>query len=257
MSLNYLLTLLKIVPLFPLMYIQGKRIRAKVPKLPPATGLEGIEIHNGSAERMNILVIGESTMAGIGVDTHKEGFAGTFAKELSLYNKKSVSWKVYAKSGYTAQQVSEEIIPEIDDEKVDLVVIGLGGNDAFTINNPRKWSKAIEAIISQLQSKYPFAHIAFCNMPPIKAFPAFTPLIQTVVGNHVELLGETLRVLTSGKAGVFYNSEVITIDAWVRRYEIKEPASSFFSDGVHPSALTYQTWAKDMAAFVAKNAIDK
>jgi lysophospholipase L1-like esterase len=30
----------------------------------------------------------------------------------------------------------------------------------------------------------------------------------------------------------------------------KYKESDFFSDGIHPSKLTYQTWAKEMAIFL-------
>ena len=48
-------------------------------------------------------------------------------------------------------------------------------------------------------------------MPPIKRFPAFTPLIKRVVGSHVELLGRSLDHVTEPMPNVFYYARVIEI----------------------------------------------
>src|SRR5690606_25809333 len=135
---------------------------------------------------------GESTIAGVGVDTHDIGFTGTLAKELSNLLKIDIAWKVYARSGYTAQKITQKIVPKIVENDVDLIIIGLGTNDTFTLNRPKRWRKDVLQLISSLKAKYANTFIVFCNMPPVKEFPAFTPLIKFIIGNLVEILGEEL-----------------------------------------------------------------
>ncbi|MDF1548554.1 MAG: hypothetical protein P1P88_12085, partial [Bacteroidales bacterium] len=95
--------------------------------------------------------------------------------------------------------------------------------------------------------------IIFTNMPPIKEFPAFTPLIKLIIGNLVELLGEELNKLISAYSNVYYYSTKITMTDWMNRFDKQARISDFFSDGVHPSKLTYQIWAKDIAGFLLEN----
>ncbi|MEM6380846.1 MAG: PAS domain-containing protein, partial [Bacteroidota bacterium] len=110
MNLKYLSGALITIPLLPLMYYQGKKIRARVPKLPEAKEPEGQCLINGKNERpLKIISIGESTIAGVGVQTHEEGFTGTLAKEISTLFDLNVDWKVYARSGYTAKKVENKI----------------------------------------------------------------------------------------------------------------------------------------------------
>jgi lysophospholipase L1-like esterase len=254
MNLRYLFGAVISFPLLPFMYYQGKQIRASVPELREAVGVEGQCYANGiNRSTINVLFIGESTIAGIGLQTHQEGFAGTFSNEISGLLDVSVKWKVYARSGYTARSVEKKIIPNISENHADLIVVGLGGNDAFTLNSPSKWKAAIRSLIEAIKSKFPKAIIVFCNMPPIKEFPAFTPLIKFTVGNLVEIFGEELRGVADNSKNVFYFGDKITLKDWVDKFQLNVEKEKFFSDGVHPSKLTYQTWAKDIANKVFEN----
>jgi hypothetical protein len=105
--------------------------------------------------------------------------------------------------------------------------------------------------------KFPNTIIVFCNMPPIKEFPAFTSLIKFTIGNLVEVLGDELEKITHEYDHVFYFGEKITLQSWMDRFQITGEATDFFSDGVHPSKLTYQIWGKDMANKIFTNELLK
>lgn len=253
MNIRYLAGALISIPLLPLMYYQGKQIRASVPKLPEAKGTQGQCSPSAKPDgTLNVIALGESTIAGVGVETHAEGFTGAFASELSKRLNLNITWKVYARSGYTAQQVATKLIPKITETQANLIIIGLGGNDAFTLNRPSKWQADIRSLIESLRAKFPEAIIVFCNMPPIKEFPAFTPLIKFTIGNLVEILGEELQKAVRDYENVLYFGEIITLHEWMDKLQLNLKPEDFFSDGVHPSKLTYQTWAQDIANKLVK-----
>lgn len=249
--MKYILSGLLVAPLLPLMAIQGKRIRASVPRLPPAKGASGY-IGAGKGQPLRLITLGESTIAGIGVETHAEGFSGTLARALADQLGKPVAWKVYARSGYTAERVTEKLVPQITETDIDLIVIGLGGNDAFHLNPPWRWRRDTRNLIAALGQRFPKTPVVFTNMPPIRNFPAFTPLIKRVVGSHVEWLGQALGHVVQPLPNVFYYARVITLEDWRDRLSISAPPADFFSDGVHPSALTYQVWARDVAGYIGR-----
>lgn len=250
MRLTYFLGSLVSIPLLPLMAIQGNRIRKQIPVLPRAAGPEGVA---GSGQpKLRLLTLGESTIACLGAKTHEEGLTGSLARELSGLTGNSVEWKVYAKSGYTAELVRKQLVPKMEGESADLIVIGLGGNDAFTLNRPWRWRKHMNQLIHSLREIFPQTPILFANMPPIKEFPAFTSLIQFVVGNLVNILGHELKQLVQDHPGVYYSSEEITLAGWMKKYNKSGNREDFFSDGVHPALVTYQVWATDLAEFVAQ-----
>ncbi len=253
-NFKYFLGSIFAIPLLPLLYFQGKRIKATVPRLPEAQGTEGL-VSIGAVRTISMITVGESTIAGVGVASHEIGFSGTLAKELATKLKVNVSWKVYAKSGYTAKRVAEKIVPSIAEKEIDLIVIGLGGNDAFALNSPNQWGRDIEKLIFALEKRYANTPIAFTNMPPIKEFPAFTAAMKFTLGNLVELLGEKLEQVVARRSHVYYQSQNITLKDWIERMNIDSSEKDFFSDGVHPSKLTYQTWAKDFSDFIIQERI--
>lgn len=256
MNLNYFLGVLLAIPCLPLLYFQGKRIKQTIPDLPEANHPQG-QVAGNPAHRLRLVILGESTVAGVGVKTHKEGVSGSLARELSAKTTAQIDWKVYAKSGYTAKLVRTKLVPLIKEKQLDLIVIGLGGNDAFHLNPPFRWASEIEQLIKLLQQQFGDTPIAFMNMPPIKTFPAFTPLIKFFVGNLVELLGASLKKVCQRYPNVYFDASILSTEDWPQKHGIKPEPGLFFSDGVHPSKLTYQLWAKDFADFLIQNEILK
>ncbi|WP_245603270.1 GDSL-type esterase/lipase family protein [Maribacter antarcticus] len=96
---------------------------------------------------LRIITVGESTITGVGVNTHKEGFTATLATELARRLNFNINWKVYVKNGYTAKRIQEKIINGVPEKPVDFIVIAIGGNDAFELRSPKKWKKDVRALI--------------------------------------------------------------------------------------------------------------
>lgn len=252
MNIQYILGAIVTFPLLPIMYLQGKKIKKTVPILPEAVGVKGVSL--GSSKKvLRMITIGESTIAGVGVKTHQEGFTGSLAEELATELDTTIDWKVYAKSGYTAKKITEKIIGHINEKSIDLVVIGLGGNDAFELNTPNKWNRDVRELIRSLRRKFNGVPIVFTNMPPIKDFPAFTGLIKFTIGNLVRVLGKELNRIVKDFERVYYYARQSSCKDYIERFDLDIEPSDFFVDGVHPSKMTYQIWAKDVVNFITQS----
>jgi len=225
-----------------------------VPQLPEATNPTGyVNLH--ANKTLQVIFIGESTFAGVGVATHKEGFTGVLAQHIADQYHVNVKWSAYAKSGYTARKMHKKLLPIIQETYADLIIIGAGGNDAFKLNHPIAWKRDMSDLIYDLRDKYMGTPIACTNMPPIKIFPAFTTTIKFVIGNLVEILGDELQSLTNSISQVYYNEERINAETWKDHLGAAPEINDLFSDGVHPSKLTYQLWAEDFMEFIKRKQI--
>lgn len=252
-QLFYLLKAPFVAPFLPLMAWQGKQIRKRVPRLPEATHPQG-KISEGEGPPLVILGIGESTMAGVGVTTHTEGFMGSLASQLNKEIDRPIDWQVVAKSGIKAAGVSHRLLPKLPAITPDIIVIALGGNDAFALRSPKQWIQDIDQLIASLHQRFgPHTPLVFCNMPPIRYFPAFTWLIRHIVGSLVDSYSHELHRHLAQQEGVYFNSELVRLEQWRARYQVDAPMDALFSDGVHPAPLTYQLWGKDMAKFIQKS----
>jgi lysophospholipase L1-like esterase len=246
-QLYFFLGVLLALPLFPLLLHLGKKVRKKVPKLGEATENLTAEIV-GTQGKIALLCLGESTFAGVGVTDHKEGIVGQIATHLHQSTNKSVAWTVLAKSGYTAKEACQMLVPQIPNRIFDLVVIGLGGNDTFKFNSPLSFRNHFIKLIEAIREKQPTAQIVIANMPPVGEFPAFPPLLQFFLGNLVKLHGEVIADFPMLFKKVKYANQSIRFEEWLQKANQENLSlASFFSDGVHPSALTYALWGKEIA----------
>jgi lysophospholipase L1-like esterase len=248
-QLSYVIGSFIAIPLLPILAYLGKQVRKNIPELPEASeNIQG-QIH-GNFEKIELLTIGESSIAGVGVTDHKYAITGQIAKRLHELTDKTINWQVLAQNGYTAQRVNEILINRIPNKPFDIIVIGMGGNDTFKLNSPLTFKRNMIKMIDSIKSRQPQAKIVIINMPPIADFPAFPPLIKFFFVNLVNLHGAVIKDIPLNYKNVFYINETIHLDDYLKATNYSYTSTDFFSDGVHPSALTYSVWGKNVAEFI-------
>ena len=251
-QIRYVCWMLLAIPFVPILIWQGRRIRRKIPLLPEAGEPFG---QVGAGESFRLLALGEATVAGVGVEKHKDGMIGHLAKCLAKQQQLAVTWNVFAKNGCTMERSLEELLPRVGNDQPDLIVIGFGGNDAFACTPPNRWAKYAHELIGRIRNSFPAVPIVFLNMPPIYAFPAFTWLLQTFLGGLVDLLGTRLEKEVDKWQGVYFCNDKIVLRDWLEKTPHAKTVDDFFSDGVHPSQMTYQLWAEEIAKFISEGGI--
>jgi len=248
--IRYILGVILIIPVYPIMFFQSRKIKREFPDLPEAENPVG-EV--GSGPEMSILIVGESSVAGVGVATHTEGIAGQMSAELATKSGHRIAYTVVAKSGYTAQKVHEELVTEIPEKPYDLILVGLGGNDTFQVSTPWFWKRSMQALIEDLNAKFPNTPIVVICMPPVHTFTAFGHLLKFFLGRLTMLYGREIRRMAKRLDYLHYYDYVIYLEEWIARYPEANRPDDFFSDGVHPSPLTYRLWGRETARFILKN----
>ena len=251
-STRYVFNMLMAILLLPVLYVAGRRVLKNMPKLPEPTDTVGF-VDVDAEREFQLLILGESTMAGVGVASHAEGFAGSVAQLLATQTNKNIHWQVHAKSGYTAKQIAKKIVPTITMSSADLIMIGLGANDTFTLNPPWCWQRHIRTLIQQLRQAYPHAPIIFLHMPPIRTFPALPPLLRFFMGNQAALLSNALAQTIAHYPNIYFPEESFSLHRW--QQQANGSYEQLFSDGVHPSELAYGLWAKEIAKYMSSQNI--
>ena len=233
---KYLIGCAVILPFSPLLYLLGQHTRRKIGLLPEAAGEKSGRAGKGE-ETAEQLLIGESTVAGLGAKTHETALAGQFARKLSDRIGKSVKWTVIGKNGVTAKRTIEELLPLVPDKTFDYILIGLGGNDVLKLSSPRIWRRTMIELITRLREKSPNSTIFITNCAAIHTSP---------------VLPQPIRFLLS-KLSKMHNANAIEFTAPMNRvFYYHQPRSvpeGFFADGIHPSEFGYSVWSDSMMRF--------
>ncbi len=150
-------------------------------------------------------------------------------------------WHALGESGITARETLQRLIPHLPEAEMDLVVVGLGGNDTFKVNSPERWRRDMTEIIETLREKYPNSAILLANSPRVIDFPVLPQPLKFVLWRVSRLQHAVGKSLANAEENVFYFDEAETVD------------ERFFSDGVHPSEYGYALWSEAMIKFLLKN----
>ena len=234
---GFVLRLILCIPVLPVIYLLGKKIKGEVPDLPEAS--QHLIGQLGPSENStHVILVGESSIAGVGITDHLEGIPGSIGKMYQQQNR-GINWQVVARSGYKAIDVIEQLIPKLPDSKADIVVLGLGGNDTFQMTPPWIWRRDMKQLVGILQEHYPKAHMVVSAMPPVADFPVFPWVLRKFMGGHTNMLRLTIQDFPQCFSNLSYLGQKVEMQEWVAKSKGLSLAD-FFSDGVHPSALTYQ-----------------
>ena len=238
---KYLATILT-PPLLPILLAQGSWVRKRTPRLPDAAGPRAGRV-DGAGEGLNLIGLGESTVAGIGARTHEESLTGQLAQALSQQSKRSVNWMVVARSGINARDTLKDLVPQLAGCRADIVLIALGVNDSIEFHTSGRWATDVERLIAAVREEVGDALVLLAGVPPLEYFPALPWPLSLALGARSAFLGEASVDLVKQLQGVVYVPFQI---------EGKGRTDLFCADGFHPSELGYKQWAEQLAAAYAR-----
>jgi len=229
-------------PLLPILLAQGYWIRKTTPRLPDAAGpLEGTVA--GVGEPIQLIAVGESTVAGVGASTHEAALTGQLAQAINRRSKRSVRWLVMARSGINARKSLIELVPKLAGRRADVVLIALGVNDSIEFHTARRWASDMERLIEAVRGEVGNALVLLAGVPPLHCFPALPQPLSFVLGARSASLGEA-------SAGIVRKMKrVVHVPFQIEKGRSRQ---LFCSDGFHPSELGYSLWAGQLADAYAK-----
>lgn len=210
-------------------------MRRKMAVLPEARGNNTGTARGPSAAPLRLVVVGESTAAGCGAETHDEAFTGAFARALAERENRCVQWSVHARNGATIRRVRYRLLGELQ-EGADLAVLMIGVNDALTRSPAEQWRVDLGATLDELTTKANSVIVA--GIPPFDEFPALPKTLRSYLNDHALVLDAAARELCAAR----------TNTQWIGSKGLGVTDAAFFAtDGFHPSSIGYGRWALAMS----------
>jgi len=229
-SRHYLTT----VALSPLLLAQAVYVRKVTPRLPEAEGAR--QGTAGDGQPLNMLIVGDSAAAGVGVAQQSEALSGRLVHALS--SDFQVNWTLLAKTGHALIDVIEHS-RTLTDASFDVAVVSAGVNDATGGRTLSHWKDDIGALYEHLHTALGCQLVVFTSVPPMQAFPALPRPLRQFLGHKASRLNDVLRetVEPLDHAALVHPDFPLTPEF-------------IASDGFHPSARAYQVWAETLAPLI-------
>ena len=219
--------------LLPVAAAQGMWLRSTIRMAPPATGPTSGTVGTTSRTPLSVAVLGESTAAGCGVESHDIGFTGWLARAIAGRTQRPVQWQVVGQFGATARRLRYRLLPQLG-EDLDVAVLLAGGNDTMSGRSPDEWRDDVTAIVDDLMARA--GQVVVAGVPPFALFPSMPATLGRYLSERAAALDEVSRQVCAARP----------CTTWVTMTEVPTP-DFFASDRFHLSAAGYRRWAEVVA----------
>lgn len=183
---------------------------------------------------LRLLVIGDSTAAGVGAPTQDEALPGALARELHARTGRGVIWRAIGENGITTDGFLDRHLAAAVSRPSDLVFVSLGANDAMHARSARAFARDIRELLTTVSDRQPHALVLMSNLPVFARFDLLPEPTRTVLYRHS-------RNLERAAARVIARD-----DRWLITEELPPPYGPdfFCRDRFHPSPSGYADWAR-------------
>lgn len=227
----------------PLLIAQGRQARSRGPRLPNAPKPWSGTI--SGQKPIHLLGLGDSTIAGVGVDNPMNGLTAQFARELYGYTGRGLTWDSLGQRGITAEELLQDYLPHVDTtQPADIVLVSIGANDAKNMVSPRRAATAIEVVVDRLHDYFPSASVIVSSLPAFHLFQSLPQPLRSVMAGNGQAIERRVRPRIEQR---HY--------AMMLPPPPHYPAHFFAEDGFHPSAEGYAIWAEFAVEDVASRGL--
>ncbi len=220
--------------LFPVLLYQGKRARRITPRLPEAGGSPFGQYGEGTPAR-RVLVIGESTAAGVGVETHDQGLASHLARQVHEHTGQTIAWHTFGINGIRLGALVGEL-ETAELPAADVVLLSMGVNDTTGFTPRYHFRRQLRELRQLLAPRYP-GPLLLLSVPPMHLFTALPSPLRYVMGWRARQLDNLYVRLARQNPGDFVHLH----------YPVITDPDLLASDGYHPGGRGYQYIAGALA----------
>lgn len=222
------------LPALMLCLPQAIYVKRHTIRLPEATGQRINQLNSDAS--ISILHIGESTVAGVGVDEIEQGLTANIANRLSSAFRQPVGWAVIAENGIKIKDLHQKLADQhYQPNAFNFSIITMGVNDTTKFTTLKTWQASIISTI-ELISKKTDGPIFFTQVPPLSKFPSLPAPLKYLLGFRAHILDTLLQSICWQFDHVHYIRSEVQVDKQMMAI-----------DGYHPSQLGYENWSEQVA----------
>ena len=230
---------LKLV-LSPLLIAQAMGTRRRAPALPEAEGAREGRLGSG-AHALRVLIAGDSSAAGVGVQNQGHAFAGHFTRTLYRRSGRALRWRLRAKSGLTTKQV-HALLRADPPPVADIAVVLTGVNDVIDLIPPQRAVQHRAALSAWLLGEGRARYVLFAPLPPIDQFWLLPQPLRRVMADDARLHDQAMARWAMTLTHVFHTPIALQL-----------APGAMSRDGFHPGEPVYRACGEALARFVVDN----
>lgn len=220
--------------LAPLLFPQSRVVLSHLPILPEAAGdwTGTVPGAADTADPLRLLVLGDSTAAGVGVDELAEGIGGNLASRIAERSGRAVEWTVLARSGATTGEIRRFLLSTAMRRRFDIIFVTTGVNDVMQLRTKQAFTTDLAMILEGLEQSSPNAVVLLAGIPRMENFTSLPDPLGTILG------ARAYRLNSAAHDVLHHHPRVVHAPPW----PIRTPGF-FARDDFHPSAVGYSAWA--------------
>ena len=217
------------LPAAPVLIAQGRRLRRDTLRLPDAA----LPWH-GTVEGpqpLKLLVLGDSTAAGVGAATQHDALGGNLARGLAERTRRGVDWAAAGRNGATSRDLITDHLAAAVAQQWDVVFLTIGANDALGLRSRAAFGRDIRTLLSRLTTVSPL--VIMSSLPAFFRFELLPNPLRFNLYLHSRSLEDAARSIAGGMPAVHMSPP-------------PPPYTEgfFATDLFHPSAIGYHDWAE-------------
>jgi lysophospholipase L1-like esterase len=227
---------LKLV-LAPLLVAQAVATRRRALVLPEPEGPRQGQV--GAGRVLRLLIVGDSSAAGVGVRTQDEALAGHLTRTLARRSGRRVRWQLVAESGITTVQALA-LLKQAAPAPAEVAIVVLGVNDVIDQVPSHRAVQQRAELVDWLREHTSVRHVVFAPLPPVHRFPLLPQPLRHVMGRDALRHDAAVARWAATREDVSH----VPID-----YALG--AEHMADDGFHPGEPVYRACGEALAEFVA------
>lgn len=185
---------------------------------------------------LRFVAVGDSMIAGCGVDNQSDGLTPALAKCFSRTLHRSIDWEAYGRLGATMRRVRYRLLPEIEGN-ADLVVICAGSNDLMARRALDEWRADLSATIDE--AKTICGNIVVFSAGQLYRSPSLGAELRKVIGRMTD-------EQTAASKAICERKHVAYLD--MAHEDVHADLDSFYAhDRFHPGRCGYEYMAQRVA----------